>query len=142
MDEQLYLAMFRKGMIGGTNRSLYKMLASSDNWENHLADGDVQFFAGGIPICHIIWNTVEASSENEALSFFNKEAINADGYDLFIISYSEAMRIDKGEAVNESPGAIPEDTVKLIQEKGDKSQFVEISKEELEKQIKKDNNGS
>jgi len=39
------------------------------------------------------------------------------------------MRIDKGEAVNEYPGAIPEDTVKLIQEKGDKSQFVEISKE-------------
>ena len=62
-------------------------------------------------------------------SLLRKEAINTDGYELFIISYNEAMRIDKGEAVNEYPGAIPEDTVKLIQEKGDKSQFVEISKE-------------
>lgn len=141
MDEQLYLVMFRKGMIGGTNRSIYKMLASSDNWENHLADGDVQFFAGGVPVCHLIWKTIEATSEQDALSIFNRKAISDDGYELFIISYAEALRIDRGEEVNESPGAIPEETIKLIQEQGDKSQFIEMSKEELERQIKKDNNG-
>lgn len=137
MDEQLYLVMFRKGMTGGTNRSVYKMLASSEGWENHLADGDVQFFAGNIPICHIIWETIEATSEQEVLSMLNKKAINDDGYEVFVISCVEALRIDRGEEVSESPGTIPEDVVKLIEEKGDKSQFIEISREDLEKQIKR-----
>ena len=142
MDEQLYLVMIRKGMTGGTNRSVYKMLASSDNWENHLADGDVQFFAGGIPVCHITWATVEAFSEEDAFPELKKQAVKAIGSDYFVISYAEALRIDRGEAVNESPGAISEETVKLIQEKGDKSQFVKMSKEELERQIKKESNDS
>jgi hypothetical protein len=138
MDEQLYLVMIRKGMTGGTNRSVYKMLASSDDWENHLAEGDIQFFAGGIPVCHITWGTIEASSEEEAFPELKRQAVKANGSDWFIISYAEALRIDRGEEVNESPGSISAESIKLIQEKGDKSQFIEMSKEELERQIKKD----
>lgn len=135
MDEQLYLVIFRKGMTGGTSRSVYKMLASSDEW-NHLLIGEVTFFAAGIPVCHLIWNAVVAVSENEALAKFNKKAVNDDGYDIFVISYAEILRIDKGEEVNDPTGSILEETVRLINEIGDRSQFIEISKEELENQTR------
>jgi hypothetical protein len=105
MDKELYHVIFRSGMTGGTARSIYKMLASSDDWESNFAEGAISLAVAGVPVCDFIWTTLKASSVNEALAHFNKKLVNADGFEFIAISYEEAGRIDAGEKVDESPGS-------------------------------------
>lgn len=99
-----YYLMFRRGMTGGTARSVYKLLCSSEGWENQHAQGGLDLSKAGIQVASISWLLTEASSEQEAIDKIRPQV--AEGWEILCISQEEAIRIEKGEKVTESPGKI------------------------------------
>jgi hypothetical protein len=153
-SSQYYYMMVRYGMTGGTPRSVFKMLCTSPEWQGE-AEGVLEFAAGGVPISAISWSIDEFASDEQAQAHLKiarqnlakvlasdpettKRMSEEGGFplsiaDVYLLPIDEAMRIEKGEAVDESPGAIAPETVEKIVKYGDQSKIVEMSREEFEK---------
>ena len=141
-----FYLIIRKGMTGGTARSVYKMLCETPGWEDQPSNGCLDFESLGVITHTLCWEVKEASSQQEAdanVKFINSQSAK-NGYDAFCISFEEAMRIEKGEKVEESPGTLLAETVEKIREvylrkkeAGEETPGVMImTKEEFEKMIK------
>jgi len=142
-----YYLLIRKGMTGGSARAIYKMLCTSPGWVDQPSKGCLDFAALGVITHSICWSVEEAANQQEAdsrVKYINSQSAK-NGYDAFCISFEDAMKIEKGEEVNESPGTLLPEVVNLLRETYLKKKeageetpdVIIVSKEELEKRIGK-----
>ncbi len=118
-------------MTGGTARSIYKMLCSNKGWENQPAQGGVDFSSGGICVASISWILAEASSEQEAIDEIRPKV--AEGWEIFCISQEEAIRIEKGESVPESPGTVDPKIMEEVRKNLSVDELLHMTNEEFER---------
>jgi len=123
-------------MVGGTARGVYKMLCSSPGWAEQHCDGNASFFAANIAVCNIVWRTHYKTFENVSAEVERLKLFYKSEYEVFLISGEEALRIEKGEAVIDSPGTISPKIVDMILSQGDQSQVIKITKEEFDQMLK------
>lgn len=133
-----YIFIIRRGMQGGSPRSVYKLLSSLEDYDPNSERGSLKLYAGGVHACDFSWIVQKLTgTEKDSKLILSMEVYANDlKSDLFIISEEEAISIDSGEEVNESPGMISKEIVEKINKYGDISQFIKINNKDLPKLIR------